>query len=436
MKNFTYKNIKLSDIVLYEENPRFEKAYSETEAIQKIITDQGVKLVKLAEHIIDHGFNPIDIPIAIKKNRKFFVKEGNRRIASLRLVGNPNLVFSNEPLKRKFLLLKSQKGHLLPEIVYCAVFTDQSQADEWVRLKHAVNTEGIGTEKWNSQQANRFAKESIEDLPIELQAIEILKKNKKTSSTTLGLIPNLKTTNLGRLLSDPYARSKIGLKNKKNKLDLLNPKQKSLTNLEEVIQNISKTDFVVDSIYHKKDRKKFIDSIGLKKIKLPSDFSLNGIKKINKESQMATSVYTSLIDPEKTLATKVNPKLLKIYKELQIISVDVAPHATAFLLRVLIEISVKSYLKKNKVTIDKNNDAIVTVSGKTFKYGSLREKIDYITNTYITDHDLKRSVKLLNKDLFTTAMNQFVHNELHQSTSTSVRDFWTNAQNLFDFLAS
>jgi len=434
--SYVYKKIKLSDIVLYEENPRFEKAYSETEAIQKIITDQGTKLVKLAEHIIDNGFNPIDIPIAIKRNKKYFVKEGNRRIASLRLVNDPNLVFSNEPLKRKFLLLKSQKSHLAPKVAYCAVFTDQRQADEWIRLKHAVNHEGIGTEKWNSQQANRFAKESVEDLPIELQAIEILKKNKKTSSSTLGLIPGLKITNLGRILSDPYARSKIGLKTKKNKLDLLNPKQKSLTNLEGVVQNISKTDFVVDSIYHKKDRKKFIDSIGLKKIKLPPDFLLNGAKKTGNGNKVAASIYTSLIDPAKTIQTKVVPKQLKIYKELQIVSVDLAPHATAFLLRVLIEISVKSYLKNKRVNIDANDCAFVKVSGKTIKLDSLKKKIDYISNSYITDNDLKRSVNLLNKNSFNTTLNQFVHSDIYQSTPTSVRDFWTNAESLFDFLVS
>ncbi|GAF77070.1 unnamed protein product, partial [marine sediment metagenome] len=57
-KAFEYKEIKLSDIALNKENPRFEKAFSETETIQKIIEDQGAKLARIAEHIIDDGFNP------------------------------------------------------------------------------------------------------------------------------------------------------------------------------------------------------------------------------------------------------------------------------------------------------------------------------------------------------------------------------------------
>lgn len=436
--SYKYKEIKLSDIILSKENPRFEKAFSETEAIQRMIQNQDVKLVKLAEHIIDNGFNPTDIPAVIKdkKTKKFLMGEGNRRIIALMLVENPNFVFSNEALKNRFLLLKSQKGHLLPQKIFCVIFESPHDADEWIKLKHAVHHEGVGTERWNSEQANRFAKGSVENLPIELQAIEIFKKDRKTSKTIIDLIPSLKTTNLRRLLSDPYVRGKIGLVYNENKLKLLDPKHKSLKNLEAIIHTISKPTFVVDGIYHKKDRKKFIDSIQLAKIKLPTISPLSKIKKEEKDKKVPY-IYISLIDPRKKLPLRISSKIRKIYEELQIVTLDVAPHASAFLLRVLIEIAVKKYLKKKKVTIDQNDCVIVTTSsGQIIKYDSLRKKINYIADTYITDSDLKNSIRLLNKNSFTMALNQFIHNELYQATPTSVRDFWINAENLFNFLVS
>ncbi len=432
--DYEYKKIKISDILLYDENPRFEKAFSSEETIQKLVQAQGDKLLKLAEHIIDHGFNPTDIPIVFKKGKKVIVKEGNRRFASLMIVANPNLIFSSEILKNKFLLLKSQKGHLLPNRVFCAVFKDPRKADEWIRLKHAVNTEGVGTEKWNSQQANRFAKGNIEDLPIELQAIEILKKGKKVSRATMDLIPGLKATNLRRLLSDPYIRNKIGLSNDANKLALLNSRDKTLRNLEVVVGEISKQAFVVDKIYHKDDRKKFIDSLKLAKIKLPKKAVSSRVEKVGKKGKTSPS-YTSLIDPSRNLPSGAGKKIPQIYGELQKISVDLAPHAAAFLLRVLFEISVKSYLKKKKVQLDQFDCATVIISGKEKKISSLREKINYIASM-LTDNDLKSSVSLLNKNSFTTTLNQFVHNDLYQATPTSVRDFWVNAEVFFDFLIS
>lgn len=433
--SFRYKKIKLSNLHLYEENPRFEKAFSEVEAIQKLIQDQKDKLVRLAEHIIDHGFNPADIPIVFKKDKNFIVREGNRRIAALRLVDNPNLVFSNEALKNKFLILKSQKGHLAPKQVLCVVFDNPRDADEWIRLKHATKHEGVGIEKWNSQQANRFAKGHIQELPIELQAIEILKKDRKTSKTTLNLIPSLKATNLRRLLSDPYVRNRIGLTYYENRLKFLEPEQKSLKNLEAIVQEISKPTFVVDEIYHKEDRKRFIDSIKLAKIKIPAAISQKDRKVGAREKIPYT--YNSLIDPRKKLPSKTGLKIRKIYEELQTVALDIAPHASAFLLRALIEIAVKNYLKKKRVTIDQNDCAVViTSSGQTVKYDSLKKKINYIATTYVTDPDLKRTIQLLNKHSFTMALNQFLHNELYQATPSSVRDFWINAEPFFEFLVS
>ncbi|MDD5566766.1 MAG: hypothetical protein PHH01_01080 [Patescibacteria group bacterium] len=433
--SYQRKTLKLSEVLLYRENPRLENSFSEEEAIQKIIYDQQDKLVRLAEHIIDNGFNPTDIPIAITKSGKYYVKEGNRRIASLKLVNNPNLVFSNEALKHKFLLLKSQKGHLVPETVEFVVFDKPGEADEWIRLKHAVKHQGVGIERWNSQQANRFAKGDIEDYPLDLQAIEILKHNKQSSSATKELIPSLKTTNLRRLLSDPYVRSKIGLELSNKKLTLLKPKNKSLKNLEKIVNIISKPTFFVDKIYHSRDRKGFIGSVKLNKIQLHKVHLIKSTKKqINDRN---SDKYFSLIDPRSNPPKKTSPKLRKIYGELQKISVDIAPHATAFLLRALIEISVKNFLKKKNITIDKDGYATVNLStGTTIKLDSLKKKINHIATTYVTDNDLKTSIQLLNKSSFTTTLNQFVHNDLHQSTSTSVRDFWINAENLLIYLLS
>ena len=56
MNAFKYKEIKLSDVVLYEDNPRFERSFSETESVHKIVENQGSKLVRLAEHIIEVRF--------------------------------------------------------------------------------------------------------------------------------------------------------------------------------------------------------------------------------------------------------------------------------------------------------------------------------------------------------------------------------------------
>ena len=253
----------------------------------------------------------------------------------------------------KFSVLRSQKGHLIPSHVYCVIFNKPADADEWIRLKHAVKTEGVGTEKWNSQQANRFAKGDIRELPIELQAFEILKNNRETSQSIKNLIPTIKATNLRRLLTDPYVRNKIGLSVIDGQLILLQPQKSALKNLESLISIISSDSFVVDKIYYNRDRRRFINSIKLARIKIKTSIPLPS----KKNTRAVLYKYNSLIDPRDKTPSSVGDKVKSIYNELQIVSLDVTPHASAFLLRALIEIAVKRYLKRQGIKSD-NSDVI------------------------------------------------------------------------------
>lgn len=54
------KSLHIENLRLDLKNPRIAEATSQREALQKIIDDQDVKLVELAESIIEDGLNPMD----------------------------------------------------------------------------------------------------------------------------------------------------------------------------------------------------------------------------------------------------------------------------------------------------------------------------------------------------------------------------------------
>src|SRR5437588_3523367 len=62
----------------------------------------------------------------------------------------------------------------------------------------------------------------------------------------------------------------------------------------------------------------------------------------------APSVYYTLVNPTKLLPATIPDKIVKIYKELQIVHVSgqrgAAPHAVGALLRILVEITAQEYL--------------------------------------------------------------------------------------------
>ncbi len=50
----------VKDLLLDLQNPRISNAGSQRDALQKIIDDQGLKLVVLAESIVLEGLSPMD----------------------------------------------------------------------------------------------------------------------------------------------------------------------------------------------------------------------------------------------------------------------------------------------------------------------------------------------------------------------------------------
>ncbi len=59
-------DLRLDELLLDLENPRISKAGSQREALQKIIEDQDVKMVVLAESIVSDGLNPMDRWLVLK----------------------------------------------------------------------------------------------------------------------------------------------------------------------------------------------------------------------------------------------------------------------------------------------------------------------------------------------------------------------------------
>src|ERR1017187_10836376 len=91
------KSLKIDSLDLDLENPRITLATDQRDAMQKIINEQKVKLINLAESIAAKGLNPMDRFLVLRSDLrigKFIVLEGNSRLLSARLLKNPSLIAS------------------------------------------------------------------------------------------------------------------------------------------------------------------------------------------------------------------------------------------------------------------------------------------------------------------------------------------------------
>ena len=81
-------DIDVDDIYLGTKNPRFENEQKNQRAALEKIVD--AETLALARHIAKHGLNPLERMAVFfdEKIQKYVTAEGNRRLATLKLLNN------------------------------------------------------------------------------------------------------------------------------------------------------------------------------------------------------------------------------------------------------------------------------------------------------------------------------------------------------------
>src|ERR1700732_1444098 len=147
--------LTIDNLELDLENPRITRAMDQRDAMQKILREQKVKLINLAESIAVRGLNPMDRFLVLKSPRqgKFIVIEGNRRILVIKLLNNTSLIADLEMPEtfRKRLHKAAQNFDLKSvEPIDCFEVVDRAEGNEWVRQRHMGEDAGRGVVDWSA----------------------------------------------------------------------------------------------------------------------------------------------------------------------------------------------------------------------------------------------------------------------------------------------
>ncbi len=170
----------------------------------------------LAEDIAKNGLSPSDLPIVTLHDDgvHYLVLEGNRRIAALKILANPNLVKygSDKSIREKLKKISDDaQGQPLPEKIACVEFPSEEEAAHWLELRHQGQNQGRGVVAWDGQATDRFRERMSGKTSPERQVIEFMRSGGHLGTDVVSRLDSLPITNLKRLLQDPYVRSKVGI---------------------------------------------------------------------------------------------------------------------------------------------------------------------------------------------------------------------------------
>lgn len=432
--------LAISELMLDVENPRTGVLASQSEAIHMMLTgNAGKKIVLLAEDIARRGLGVNPIVVLKNDDGRYVVKDGNRRTAALKLLGNPNL--ASDPLyKNKFISIKREAPNgNIPSTVVCLEAPDLQSALDHMELDHNGEQEGIGHVDWGTYEKGNFA-ELTGGKPSERLARAIRKLLEDEGFLDVRQAP---LTNLSRLFSPAATQSRIGFSwdPQKGSISFVEPRDKVISILKAIVADFASGSKNVNDIYHEEDRQKYLDEFFVRWETLQSTQEVNTTtisQAISPSSQQHSTTTPDLspvhgpakpprsrkrlIQRGKSLPIPTSEtKMCSILYELEkTVAVPEAPVACAVLVRCLFERTIEYYIERNHIAVP-NDQKSQSLNGK------IRIVINHLqSRKVLNSKEAKERERLVKNEEFISAktLHSWVHSPTATPSSDAVCTWW------------
>lgn len=419
------EDVNVADLKLDAENPRHDVATSQRDIIDALLNKEGNKMIQLAEDIAEYGLSPIDDLLVLKEaGPSYTVVEGNRRLASVKLLGNPSLT-SMPKWEKRFRAIK--KKMVIPSVHEIAVATvgTRAEAKHWQELRHTGQRGGRGVVPWDTEASTRFYGRRGSQAEKALAVIDALVKaypgNKQLQDDLRDVRKNRLTT-FGRLVSDPYVRSKFGLV-LTPVVGAHYPADQLEAAFARIASELTTGAVTVSGLKSKDQRRKYVLGLGAD---LPDETKFETdarqlvpagrrrpAPKAKAKPKPAGAATKPLFDGVEL--TNLGGRVAGVLTELQALDVDKFPNASAALLRVVVELAVSQVYAEKKWAPERLRVMVqrcvntLDPKGKEAKYQAVRAGLTDGTSV-----------------LAVATIHAYLHNPHYNPTPTDLRSTSSN----------
>ena len=422
------REIPVSELDLDCENPRHGAVADQKAALEQLIADQREKIGRIAEDFHENGLSPAQLFIVTNSPAgRYIVLDGNRRLAALRILEDPDLL---PPEFRPSRLIErvSEPGSQ-PSQVMCAIVANRDEARLWLDRTHSGQLDGVGTVSWSAVAKHRF-NPVLPGRSHTASAMTVLDWLRRRLPADHATRPHLDTveaksvTNLGRLASDPDIRKVIGFDFQGGIVTLNDDEAAVVQRLLTIVEKLA-TGTTVTALKGKNDRAAFVaehldedrtraaqDSIGQERDPStdPSDSAAAasadgsggaatagaGTGTTSSRSRSASHPFADIdIEP-------LHPRIQQVIVEVRSLDPDRYPNAMAVLLRVIFELTVTEYLDR-KGARPAQNETLATNIRTALRRLDVAEDDSRF-------HPIQTQLKQRHSIISVSNLHQYVHN--------------------------
>jgi len=424
------RNLPMSELHLDLYNFRTIHQLDEVQAINTMISMSEDHFYALIESLLDDGYLPTET-IIVLDDGKYIVKEGNRRIAALKIIfGLIQGVEITSTLEEKIKKLTPEWKKKNLEVP-CLIFSksESQQVDRIVSLVHAKG-EKAGRDPWNAVATARYNRDKKLNPEPALDLLEgYLKHGKNLSSSDIerwsGEYPL-------SILAETISKLSSTLKYDTVAELVKNYPKQNKKSLDDIMYDIGVGHLTFKII---RDKSKFFgQKYGVSSTPTPTTTTTTTTSKpVAYASNDPRSVFDKL--KQFTPRGKGREKLVALIDEMRKLKLEKHPHSFCFLLRSCFEISAKAFCDDHKTSGGPNP---VKPDGKDKSLTVLLREIENYITKGNTDKpkvkELHGAITELGKNegiLSVTSMNQLVHNP---KFSVSANDISTVFNNIYPLL--
>jgi len=171
-----YRHIPVNDLTLDIKNPRTDSGAisSDADLIKELLDE---KVMDLAQDIVQNGYAPTSVLMAVKGSNQLTVIEGNRRLMALKIINNPEILKDISPIdfKKAKDLEKNRTEDLSSATVI--VYPDRELAEKDMAKLHLA---GIAIQQWKPIRQYRYFQKRIDEDQLSIDSLSELLTLKKT----------------------------------------------------------------------------------------------------------------------------------------------------------------------------------------------------------------------------------------------------------------
>jgi hypothetical protein len=451
--SITTKEIKIGDLILWDENARLPDKYfntDETELINYFLSKSDFKIKSLIEAIVkDFDLPQLEKLVVWSNQGQYIVLEGNRRLSAYKLLINPEL--TDDPSLKKYLI--EQKSKTKIDGIYsleCLVTVDKEDGFRYIDRKHANGNNEVNWQDSERAHYNvrRGSKNQVELLKIGItKIVKDLDLPEEMKDQILG---SGYVTTFFRILTTTPSKKEYGFEiSDTGNLTVKDPEFKEKLKII-IYQVLNKKDFKGNEVdsrsLNKTDKiEDYIKSVDLKDApKVEAEIQKNTIQNLFGEKNLLMSTgKKQRILPKSTNRSFLIPgscklcinetKINNIYCELRNDlllddSPKAVPNAVGVLFRVFLEISIDYFLEKEGLNVPKKT----TLSGKITRCCEIMEKKDLANKKQL--NNIRKVATDHNNILGIQNFHDYLHSYRTQPTSSDLKLKWDNLEEFFQIL--